>query len=124
MIQSDKTKYTDILNNSINYLQQLGFEDIKADTDGFETPKSYSTLHSDVIVTPDIVAKKEGRQHIFELSLKSEQPKLLKSKWLFLDTLSKMKSYRFGLITTRGHIKFTNDMINDINLEGPKLIKI
>jgi hypothetical protein len=124
MIQSDKTKYTDILNNSINYLQQLGFEDIKADTDGFETPKSYSKLNSDVIVTPDIVAKKEGRQHIFELSLKSDQPKLLKSKWLFLDTLSKMKSYRFGLITTRGHIKFTNDMINDINLEGPKLIKI
>lgn len=124
MIQSDKTKYTDILNNSINYLQQLGFEDIKADTDGFETPKSYSKLNSDVIVTPDIVAKKEGRQHIFELSLKSDEPKLLKSKWLFLDTLSKMKSYRFGLITTRGHIKFTNDMINDINLEGPKLIKI
>ena len=124
MIQSDKTKYTDILNNSINYLQQLGFEDIKADTDGFETPKSYSKLNSDVIVTPDIVAKKEGRQHIFELSLKSAEPKLLKSKWLFLDTLSKMKSYRFGLITTRGHIKFTNDMINDINLEGPKLIKI
>jgi hypothetical protein len=124
MIQSDKTKYTDILNNSINYLQQLGFEDIKADTDGFETPKSYSKLNSDVIVTPDIVAKKEGRQHIFELSLKSDQPKLLKSKWLFLDTLSKMKSYRFGLITTRGHIKFTNEMINDINLEGPKLIKI
>lgn len=124
MIQSDKTKYTDILNNSINYLQQLGFEEIKADTDGFETPKSYSKLNSDVIVTPDIVAKKEGRQHIFELSLKSDQPKLLKSKWLFLDTLSKMKSYRFGLITTRGHIKFTNEMINDINLEGPKLIKI
>lgn len=124
MIQSDKTKYTDILNNSINYLQQLGFEDIKADTDGFETPKSYSKLNSDVIVTPDIVAKKEGRQHIFELSLKSDQPKLLKSKWLFLDTLSKMKSYRFGLITTRGHIKFTNEMINDINLEGAKLIKI
>ncbi|TPV35727.1 hypothetical protein FJ651_02095 [Paucihalobacter ruber] len=124
MIQSDKTKYTDILNNSINYLQQLGFEDIKADADGYETPKSYSKLNSDIVVIPDIVAQKEGRKHIFELSLKSDEPKLLKSKWLFLDTLSKMKSYRFGLITTRGHIKFTNDMMNDLNLEGPKLIKI
>lgn len=124
MIQSDKSKYTDILNSSINYLQQLGFEDIKADIDGFETPKSYSKKNSDIIIIPDIVAQKEGRQHIFELSLKSDKPKLLKSKWLFLDTLSKMKSYRFGLITTRGHIKFTNDMINDLNLEDPKLIKI
>ncbi len=124
MIYSDKKKYSDILNNSINYLEQLGFEDIKADTEGYETPKSYSKMNSDIIVTPDIVAQKEGRQHIFELSLKSEEPQLLKSKWLFLNTLSNLKSYRFRIITTRGHIKFTNDMLTDINLEQPKLIKI
>lgn len=124
MIYSDKKKYSDILNNSINYLEQLGFEDIKADTEGYETPKSYSKMNSDIVVTPDIVAQKEGRQHIFELSLKSEEPQLLKSKWLFLNTLSNLKSYRFRLITTRGHIKFTNDMLTDLNLEQPKLIKI
>jgi len=124
MIQTDKTKYTDILNNSINYLQQLGFKDIKADTEGYETPKSYSKLNSDIIVIPDIVAQKEGRNYIFELSLKSDQPKLLKSKWLFLDTLSKMKSYRFGLITTRGHLKFTKDIMYDLNFESQKLITI
>ncbi len=124
MIYSDKKKYSDILNNSITYLEQLGFENIKADTEGYETPKSYSKMNSDIIITPDIVAQKEGRQHIFELSLKSEKPQLLKSKWLFLNTLSNLKSYRFRLITTRGHIKFTNDMLSDINLEQPKLIKI
>ena len=124
MIYSDKQKYTDILNSSINYLQQLGFEDIKADTEGFETPKSYSKMNSDVIVTPDIVAQKEGRQHIFELSLKSEEPQLLKSKWLFLNTLSNLKSYRFRLITTRGHIKFTNDMLSELELGEQKPIKI
>lgn len=124
MIYADKKKYSDILNNSITYLEQLGFENIKADTEGYETPKSYSKMNSDIIITPDIVAQKEGRQHIFELSLKSEKPQLLKSKWLFLNTLSNLKSYRFRLITTRGHIKFTNDMLSDINLEQPKLIKI
>lgn len=124
MIQSDKTKYTDILNSSINYLQQLGFEDIKADIEGFETPKSYSKMNSDVIVTPDIVAQKEGRQHIFDLSLKSDEPQLLKSKWLFLNTLSNLKSYRFRLITTRGHIKFTNDMLSELQLGEQKPIKI
>lgn len=124
MIYADKKKYSDILNNSITYLEQLGFENIKADTEGYETPKSYSKMNSDIIIIPDIVAQKEGRQHIFELSLKSEEPQLLKSKWLFLNTLSNLKSYRFRLITTRGHIKFTNDMLSDINLEQPKLIKI
>ena len=60
---------------------------------------------------PDIVAEKEGRKHYFELSLKSEKPRLLKSKWLFLNTLSTLKSQQFRLITTKGHYKFTNEML-------------
>lgn len=124
MIHADKDKYSDILNNSVVYLEQHGYENIKVDADGYETPKSYSKKGSDISITPDIVAEKEGRKHYFELSLKSEKPKLLKSKWLFLNTLSALKSHRFRLITTRGHYKFTNEMLDDINLNDKKLIKI
>ncbi|MGB3606828.1 hypothetical protein [Psychroserpens sp.] len=124
MIQADKEKYRDILDSSVEYLEQHGYENIKADTKGYETPKSYAKKGSDISVTPDIVATKEGRKHYFDISLKSEKPKLLKSKWLFLNTLSALKSHRFRLITTRGHFKFTNDMLEDINLHDKKLIKI
>ena len=124
MIPQDKTKYTTELNESISYLKNLGYNDIKADLDGYESPKSYLKKGSDISVTPDIVASKEGRKHIFDLSLKSEQPKLLKSKWLFLNTLSQIKSYRFRLITTRGHYKFTNETVGAINLDTVKLLKI
>lgn len=124
MIQEDKEKYTDILENSITYLENHGFENIKADTDGYETPKSYAKAGSDISVTPDIVAEKEGRKHYFDLSLKSEKPKLLKSKWLFLNTLSKLKSSRFRLITVRGHYAFTQEMLEAINLTDKNLIKI
>lgn len=124
MIYTDKEKYSDILENSITYLENHGFENIKADADGYNTPKSYSKVGSDISITPDIVAEKEGRKHYFDLSLKSDKPKLLKSKWLFLNTLSALKSYRFRLITKKGHYKFTNDMLNDINLSDKKLIKI
>ena len=68
---------------------------LKPILEGYETPKSYAKAGSDISVTPDIVAEKEGRKHYFDLSLKSEKPKLLKSKWLFLNTLSKLKSSRF-----------------------------
>jgi hypothetical protein len=112
------------LNDSVTYLKQHGYENIKADTEGYETPKSYSKLGSDISITPDIVAEKEGRKHFFELSLKSSKPNLLKSKWLFLNTLSNLKSHDFRLITTRGHYKFTNEMLDDINLTNKKLIKI
>lgn len=124
MIHSDKEKYSEILSNSVTYLEQRGYEDIKADMEGYETPKSYNKKGSDINITPDIVAMKEGRKHYFDISLKSEKPKLLKSKWLFLNTLSTLKSYRFRLITTRGHYKFTNEMLDDINLNDKKLIKI
>ncbi|HEX9826873.1 MAG TPA: hypothetical protein VGA80_09780 [Flavobacteriaceae bacterium] len=124
MIYTDKEKYSDFLNDSLTYLKQHGFENIKADTEGYETPKSYSKLGSDISITPDIVAEKEGRKHFFELSLKSSKPNLLKSKWLFLNTLSNLKSHDFRLITTRGHYKFTNEMLDDINLTNKKLIKI
>ena len=117
MIYTDKEKYSDILNSSLTYLENSGFENIKADAEGYETPKSYLKKGSDINITPDIVAEKEGRTHYFELSLKSDKPKLLKSKWLFLNTLSNLKSRRFKIITTRGHYKFTDDTLSSINLD-------
>ncbi|MFC0604059.1 hypothetical protein [Winogradskyella pulchriflava] len=124
MITQDKNKYAEELTHSIQYLENLGYNNIKADIEGYETPKSYLKKGSSIAITPDIVAEKEGRKHIFDLSLKSQKPRLLKSKWLFLNTLSQIKSYRFRLITTRGHYKFTNETIDDINLDTIKLLKI
>lgn len=124
MILQDKEKYAEELNQSISYLENLGYSNIKADMKGYDSPKSYHKKGSNIDVTPDIVAEKEGRKHIFDLSLKSKKPRLLKSKWLFLNSLSQLKSYRFRLITTRGHYKFTNETIDDINLDTVKLLKI
>lgn len=92
--------------------------------DGYETPKSYTKAGSDISITPDVVATKEGRKYYFDISLKSEKPKLLKSKWLFLNTLSNLKSSRSRLIKARGHYKFTQDMLEAINLTNKQLIKI
>lgn len=49
MIQLDKTENTDTLKQSIAYLEHKGFENIKADIDGYETPKSYAKKGSDII---------------------------------------------------------------------------
>jgi hypothetical protein len=125
MITIDKSteKNTDFLSQTIQYLENRGFENIKADMEGFETPKSYLKKGSEISITPDIVAERDGERHIFEISLKSKKPRLLKSKWLFLDVLSKMKQYRFKIVTTRGHYKFTDETLSSINLDM-KTIKI
>lgn len=117
MIAQDKLENQVFLKESLTYLEKLGYDNIKADAEGYETPKSYLKRGSDISITPDIVAEKGGRKHYFEIGLKSEEPKLLKSKWRFLDVLTRMKDNRFKIITRRGHYKFTQDMLDDLNLD-------
>ena len=120
-IDKDTDKNTEILGTAISYLEGRGFENIKADTEGFESPKSYIKKGSEISITPDIVAERDGEKHIFELSLKSKKPRLLKSKWLFLDVLSTMKNFKFKILTTRGHYKFTDEMLDSISLNKTPL---
>ncbi|MFT6371064.1 MAG: hypothetical protein ACJAWH_002149 [Maribacter sp.] len=124
MVQVDKTENTVFLEKSIRHLEATGFENIKAGMEGYETPKSFIRKGGNTKITPDIVAMKNGRKYFFEISLKSAKPSLLKSKWLFLDTLSRMRSNRFRIITTRGHYKFTDMMLEDINLSNKTPIRI
>lgn len=124
MVKLDKSDNTEFLERSIHHLEATGFENIKADMEGYDKPKSYSRKGAEEKITPDIVAVKNGRKYFFDISLKSEKPRLLKTKWLFLDTLSRMKSNRFRIITTRGHYKFTDMMLEDINLSNKQPIKI
>jgi hypothetical protein len=116
MTTIDKTNDS-LLKDSVTYLEKKGFENIKAEVDGYETPKSYLKVGSDISITPNIVAERNGTKHYFEISLKSEEPTLLKSKWQFLDTFTKMKDHRFKIITRRGHFKFTREMLDDLHLD-------
>ena len=123
MIQIGKRESTETLQEAVTYLEQRDFQNIKADIDGYDTPKSYKKRGSDVLVTPDIVAERAGVKHYFDISLKSAKPKLLKTKWRFMEVLSRMKKAKFKIITTRGHYSFTDRMLEDLNLEK-NMIKI
>ena len=123
MIFTEKQEHTDVIKESIEYLERLGFQNIKADMDGYETPKSYKKKGSDISVTPDIVAEKAGRKHYFDISLKSDNVELLKSKWRFLDVLTRMYDHRFRIITKHGHYNFTDELLNELNIKK-NLIKL
>jgi len=113
IIKNDST----LLQDSVAYLENRGFENIKANVEGYESPKSYTKVGSDVSITPNIVAERAGTKHYFEISLKNDEPTLLKSKWQFLDTITKMRDHRFSIITRKGHFKFTKDMLDDLHLD-------
>jgi len=117
MITLDKLNNKEILEDSVRYLERSGYQNIKADMEGYDKPKTYHKVGSKDVLGPDIEAESGGTKHYFEISVKSEHPNLLKSKWQFLDTLSKMKDFHFKIITRRGHFKFTQDMLNDLHLD-------
>ena len=124
MIKVEKEQNLDLLQQSVKHLEARGFNNIKVDMEGFDTPKSYIVKRTGKPVTPDITATKNGLKYLFDISLKSEKPTLLKSKWLLLDTLSRMQSNRFRIITFRGHYKFTDTLLEELNLGSKEPIKI
>ncbi|TKD65133.1 hypothetical protein [Flavobacterium sp. ASW18X] len=124
MIKFQKHKNTEFLEKSIKYLENTGFINIRADVDGYDTPKSFLKKNTGTVITPDIVAEKNGRKYFFDISLKTDKENQLKSKWLFLDTLSRLKSNRFKIITTKGHYKFTDSILNDLNLNSKTPIRL
>ena len=71
MVQVDKKENEEILQDTVQYLEKRGFENIKADLEGYETPKSYNKKGSEESITPDVVAERAGIKHYFEVSLKS-----------------------------------------------------
>lgn len=124
MIKREKQENLELLEQSVQHLQARGFNNIKVDMEGYESPKSYIKKSTGNAITPDITATKNGMKYVFDISLKSERPTLLKSKWLFLDTLSRMKSNRFRILTFRGHYKFTETLLRELNLGSKQPIKV
>ncbi len=122
--QEQKQEHSKFIEKSINHLEALGFENIKADLPGYETPKTFTQKSSGLDVRADITAQKNGQKYLFDISLKSEETKMLKSKWLLLNTVARMRSNRFKVITTKGHYKFTDTMLRQVNLTSDDLLKI
>jgi hypothetical protein len=124
MIATERENNRTILEKSIDYLKAKGFTDIKADMPGYESPKSFIRKSNGLNVSPDISANKNGKKYYFDISLKTEASKLLKSKWLLLDTVARLKSLSFKIITTTGHVRYTDNLLEEVNLSNKTPIRI
>lgn len=122
--KKEKKENKEILQKSINHLETTGFTDIKAPLPGYESPKTFIGKSSGMKVAADISANKNGRKYFFDISLKSDKVVKLKSKWLLLDTVARLRSNRFKIITTRGHFKFTTDLLKEVNLQNKTPIRV
>jgi len=123
MLTIDRVEKMDLVVAAIEKMQQQGYSEIKAELDGFEKPKSYKNATTGTELIPDFTAIKGGKTHIFELGIKTDKIQDLKSKWLFLNTISTMKGNVFIVLTMRGHMKFAETLLKELDIEV-KMIRI
>lgn len=117
-------EYNALANFVIKYAEKSGYEDIKADFSGYDSPAALTMMNEDITLTPDFTAKRGDRKFYFELAIKNEEDQaILISKWKALEAIAKMKGGDLRLFVPRGSYKFAAELIQDHNIDA-KLTKI
>lgn len=111
------------IENVVKWAQSHGFKEIRANIEGYETPKSYERTQDNQVFTPDVTGVNMFNKHYLEVSMKTD--KLMKdiSKWKLLSELASMKGGKLYLMAPRGHVRYTRDIVTQHNIPA-EVIKI
>lgn len=118
-----KTSYNELLSSVIERVKKQGYDNIKADLGDYESPYQLIGQTKDVNFTPDVTATKNDGKAYFEISTKVDNPNDLINKWKLLETLASMKKGKFQIFVPHGHMKFTQELVRDNNINA-QVIKL
>ena len=124
--QKNHQEYNTLAERVINYAQKSGYEDIKADFTGYDSPAALTMVNQDVSFTPDFTAQRNGKKFYFELVMKNSDEndnRMLISKWKALEAIARIKGGFLQLFVPNGSFKFATSLIKDNGIEA-KLVKI
>lgn len=110
----------------IAYAKKKGWEDIKADFTGYESPSPLRMVNQGVMLTPDFSATRNGNKSYFELVVKNGEStdiNTLISKWKALEIFAKMKGGSLMLFVPRGSYKYADELVKYHDIDA-KLNKI
>lgn len=116
-------KYQDNIDRAIDYVENLGFENIRARYEGYEEPAGLKMQGEDKSFTPDITAMKNGGKYYFEIADRNEDPVEVVGKWKLMSTLAEMKDGDFRIFVPYGSMKYTNEIITKKNIKA-EVIKL
>ena len=121
--KKESKAYRDAFEKALQKIRSVGFDEIKADFEGYEQPSKLINKSSDVTFIPDITAMNDGRKHYFEISQKGDPRDLLLSKWKLLETMAKVRNGAFKVFAPKGHIKFTEEFVSTYSIDA-EIIRI
>src|SRR5690606_7902809 len=124
--QKNHQEYNTLAERVINYAQKSGYEDIKADFTGYDSPAALTMVNQDVSFTPDFTAQRNGKKFYFEMVMKNSDEndnRMLIIKWKALEAIARIKGGFLQLFVPNGSFKFATSLIKDNGIEA-KLVKI
>ena len=124
--QKNTQEYQNLAEKVVLFAEKSGYEEIKADFTGYDSPASLTMVNQDVTLTPDFTAKRGSKKFYFELVVKNEDEtaqRMLISKWKALEAIARIKGGFLQLFVPNGSFKFATNLIKTNGIEA-KLVKM
>ena len=101
-----------------DWVRVHGFNDIKANTEGFQTPIAYGRQQDSEQFIPDVTGKQFDQESYFEVILKSsgDEARHLLSKLKLLSQLAAVKGGKLYLMSPRGHRSYAKEVLAESNI--------
>lgn len=107
----------DYFDQAIAWAEKKALTSLKANYEGYESPKGYINRDSEEKICPDIsFITQGGVKHYTDIALKQESKTKLVSRWKLFSLLASAKKGKLYLLAPKGHKRFTQDLIAEYNI--------
>ena len=106
------------IKKAVQWAENHGFKNLKANLEGYETPTQFTSQESDKALIPDITGVQLGGKSYIEVATKTENINRSISKWKLLSTLADMKGGKLFLLAPKGHKHFTEQIVKERHLNA------
>lgn len=114
-----------LFNKAIQWARRKGFKNIKANTDDYETPKTFTKPNKEVQIVPDLSGELRGKKYYVEIAVKEvDRQQQMVSKWKLLSTLASRKGGKLYLLAARGHKAFAQKIVDQYSLKNATVVSI
>ncbi len=120
-MSKSNTKTEKIYSKINGWLTKRGFENIKANTEGFDTPTGFQKQGQEDLVIPDLTASTKDSKYYFEIAVKPtkrQKVQQLVSKWKLLSLLANNKGGKLYLMAPYGNKSFAQDIIERYRIDA------
>lgn len=122
-VNADSDKYQEAMDRAVDYVLNLGFEDIRARHEDYDEPAHLKMKDEDKAFIPDITAMKNGGKYYFEIADRTEDQTEVIGKWKLMATLAEMKGGDLRVFVPYGSMKYTTEIIENKNIKA-EIIKL